>query len=90
MHIDFLELLEAVAEVHGIEPSVLLRVGRQRSWISARAMLVYFGREWSGMKAQVLAKKLQRDTSVLSPLYGRYKERRDPEKEKKLTSLLNH
>ncbi len=53
-------------------------------------MLVYFGCELSGMKTQGLAKKLQRDPSVISRLYVKYKERRDLEKEKKLTSLLNH
>jgi chromosomal replication initiation ATPase DnaA len=39
-----------VAEEYRVDPDVLLREGRNPSLLGARSMLVYLGREWSGLK----------------------------------------
>lgn len=88
LSVQFSDLLDAVAEVHGVEPRVLVLGGRQRAWFSARAMLVYLGREWSGIKAKELAERLHRDPSVISRLYRRYAEGRDLKIEERLARVL--
>ena len=88
LRVQFSELLDAVAKAHGVEPQVLIRGGRQRAWFLARAMLVFLGREWSGMKTKELAEKLQRDPSAISRLYRRYAEKRDMKIEDKLVRAL--
>ncbi|MDA2919091.1 hypothetical protein MYX76_06285 [Desulfobacterota bacterium AH_259_B03_O07] len=87
-HVGFSELLDAVAKVHGVQPSVLMRGGRERSWLLARAMLVYLGREWSGVKTKELARQLHCDPSMISRMYTRYAEKRDQEEEEELARLL--
>ncbi len=84
----FSELVNALAEVHGVEPHVLLRGSRKRTWFSARAMLVYLGRAWSGMKTKELAKRLHHDTSVIIRLYRRYAKSRDLKIEEWLANIL--
>ena len=87
-YVEFSELLDAVAEVHGVEPRVLLRGGRQRPSYLGKAMLVYLGREWSGVKTNELARLLNCDPSMISRLYRRYIENRDKEKEEELARFL--
>ena len=69
-------------------PQVLIRGGGQRAWFLARAMLVFLGREWSGMRTKELEEKFHRDPSVISRLYRRYAERRDTRIEERLSSVL--
>ena len=88
LRVQFSELLDAVAKVHGVEPRVLIRGGRQRAWFLARAMLVFLGREWSGMRTKELGEKFHRDPSVISRLYRRYAERRDMKIEERLARVL--
>jgi len=88
LRIRFSELLDAVAKVHGVEPGVLIRGGRQRAWFLARAMLVFLGREWSGMRTKELGEKLHRDPSVISRLYRRYAEKPDTKIEETLVYVL--
>jgi len=88
LRVQFSELLDAVAKVHGVEPRVLIRGGRQRAWFLARAMLVFLGREWSGMRTKELGEQLHRDPSVISRLYRRYAERRDMKIEERLARVL--
>ena len=48
--VPFSELVAVVAKEYRVDPDVLLRSGRNRSLLGARSMLVYLGREWSGLK----------------------------------------
>ena len=66
----------------------IIRGGRKRAWFLARAMLVFLGREWGGMKTKELGEKLHRDPSVISRLYRRYAEKRDMKIEDKLVRAL--
>jgi putative transposase len=86
--IAFDRLLEAVAKEHGTRSDVLVRPGRERGWARARAMLVYLGREWSGLKAKELGKRLQRDPSRISRLYSFYAQNRNEESEAKVGRML--
>ena len=86
--VPFAVLVRAVAEEQGVDPRVLFRAGRQRTWVPARAMVVYLGREWSGMKTKGLARQLQRDPSVISRLYQQYAAARDLKTEAKLLRIF--
>ena len=46
------------------------QAGRQRQWVAARAQLVYLAREWSGLTTKELGRRLHRDASMISRLYG--------------------
>ncbi|MFQ5853501.1 MAG: helix-turn-helix domain-containing protein [Candidatus Binatia bacterium] len=81
-------MTRAVAKEHGISPEVLLRLGRQRSLVKTRAMLVYLGREWSRMSAKELGRQMHRNASVISRLFGRYARNRDLSVEAKLAQIL--
>jgi len=87
-YVEFSELLDAVANAYGVEPSSIARGGRERLRLLAREMLVYLGREWSGMKTNELARLLHCDPSMISRIYRRYAEKRDQEKEEELARLL--
>ncbi|MBA3612750.1 MAG: hypothetical protein H0W49_07510 [Nitrospirales bacterium] len=52
--IHFSLLLQAVATVTGHSPDLLVQAGRHRDWVAARALLVYAGREWSGLRVKEL------------------------------------
>ncbi len=73
--------------MHGITPEVLLRRRRQRTWVKARALLVYLGREWSRMSTKELGRQMHRDASVISRLFGRYARNRDLSVEAKLVQV---
>ena len=68
----FERLLSAVAEVHGGEAKDLVSSGRQRAWVKPRAQLAYLARAWSGMKAIEIARRLNRDASMVSRLCASY------------------
>jgi chromosomal replication initiation ATPase DnaA len=51
--------------------------GRRNDWVQARRQLVYLGREWANMTMQELGKRLKRDSSMMSRLYGEYEDTRD-------------
>jgi REP element-mobilizing transposase RayT len=75
--IAFGSLVEAIASEHGASAKALVQRGRERGWTRARAMLVYLGREWSGLSAKEIGRKLQRDPSRVSRLYAFYARQRD-------------
>ena len=66
----------------------LLQAGRQRQWVAARAQLVYLAREWSELTTKELGRRLHRDPSMISRLYGWYQEHRDKPTEQRLASEL--
>ncbi len=78
-------LLRAVAHVHGIAPDRLLR---RRQGIKARAMLVFLAREHSGLTTIELGRRLGRDPSMVSHLYTRYADSRDPSAEEQVVAWL--
>ena len=80
----FVRLLEVLAKYYKIKADTLTQAGRQRKWVRASSMLVYFAREWSGMSAKELGKELHRDPSIVSRLYASYGENRDREVEDRL------
>lgn len=86
--IPFSDLVDVVAEEYEVDPALLLSRGRNRALAEARSMLIYLGREWSGIKTKELARRLSRDPSVISRLYGRYAESRDVKTESKLIGSL--
>ena len=86
----FSHLLPAVAQVHGLAAAVLVHCGRQRAPSRARAMLVFFGREWSRLSARELGKCLHRDPSMVSRLYGHYAANRDAKTKARLRRHLLH
>ena len=73
---------------YGTRADVLVREGRERKWVRARAMLVYLAREWSEVKVVELGKRLHRDPSLISRLYSFYAGNRDKEAEARLGRLL--
>lgn len=78
-------LLRAVAHVHGIAPD---RLFRRRQGIRARAMLVFLAREWRGLSTRDLGRRLGRDPSMVSHLYTRYADSRDPSAEERVATWL--
>lgn len=64
----FNTLLTAVAAAHHVTPQAILAPGRQRALVPARAMLVYFAREWGQLTARDLSRRLHRDPSMISRL----------------------
>ena len=83
-------LLGAVAEEHGVRSDDLVRSGRQRQWVRARAMLVYLAREWSRLTSKELAGRLHRDPSLMSRLYAMYEKDRDRQAEARVARLLGN
>ncbi len=69
---------------------MLVEPGRQRAWVGARAMLVYLGREWGGVRASDLGRQLHRDASMISRLYARYAASRDMKAEARLARAIEH
>jgi len=77
-----------VAEEYRVDPDVLHRGGRNRSLLGARSMLVYLGKEWSGISNKKLARRISCDPSVISRLYSRYEASRNVRTESKIISIL--
>ncbi|HET8759863.1 MAG TPA: transposase [Nitrospiria bacterium] len=86
--VSFPRLLAAVARATGVAAEQLVRVGRQRDLVASRAFLVYAAREWSGVTAKDLGRRLHRDPSMISRLYAQYATQRDQRLEKRLSNLL--
>jgi hypothetical protein len=70
-------------------PDLLVQTGRQRDRVAARALLVYAGREWSGLSVKELGRRLHRDPSMISRLYAHYVSARTRSWEKRVLGLLN-
>ena len=81
-------LLPLIAGAYGATERDLVQAGRQRKWIKARSMLVYLGREWSRVSIKELARRLHRDSSVISRLYSAYTASRNEKIEKSLLQQL--
>jgi REP element-mobilizing transposase RayT len=86
--VPFGKLLSTIAHTHRTRPAVLLAPGRQRAAVPARAMLVFFAREWGRLTTQELGKRLHRDPSMVSRLYALYAEHRNPHAEAQLKRAL--
>jgi chromosomal replication initiation ATPase DnaA len=86
--IPFGTLLTRVAQVQGMPPRALVAPGRQRAVVPARAMLVYFAREWGQLTTHELGKRLRRDPSMISRLYAAYAAQRDDKTEAQLWQLI--
>jgi hypothetical protein len=55
-----------------------------------RSQLAYLGREWCGTKATKIARRLDRDPSMVSRLSAGYEADRDPNTEKKIADLIDN
>ena len=84
----FVRLLEAVCALRKVDSKALLQAGRQRQWVAARAQLVYLAREWSGLTTKDLGRRLHRDASMISRLYGWYQGHRNKQTEERLAREL--
>ena len=71
-----------------LEPQALLRPDRRRGGGKAWALLVYLAREWGGLSTTELGRRLQRDPSLISRLYGAYAARREGQGEARLAKEL--
>ena len=85
----FEKLLPAVAQVHGCGVIDLTAAGRQRAWAKPRAQLAYLARAWCAMKTIEIARRLQRDASMVSRLCASYEGSRDAKTEKKIAELID-
>ena len=81
-------LLTAVAQVYALPPRAILAPGRQRALVPARAMLVYFAREWSHLTVRDLARRVQRDPAMISRLAATYVAHRDARFEAQVRQAL--
>lgn len=88
--VGFDKLLGLVAQVHGCSGTALTAAGRQRIWSKARSQLTYLAREWCGMKAIEIARRLHRDASMVSRLSASYEADRDAKTEKKIAEILDN
>lgn len=82
-------LLNHVARLQQVTPQALVARGRQRAVVPARAMLVYFARQWSRLSTRALGQRLHRDPSMISRLYATYVARRDAQREATLRQILD-
>jgi ribosome-binding protein aMBF1 (putative translation factor) len=71
-----------------VDSQALLQAGRQRQWVAVRAQLIDLAREWSGISTKELGRRLHRDASMISRLYGRYQGHRDKQTEERLAGEL--
>jgi len=81
-------LLHAAAQVHGCKAKELTAPGRQRAWAKVRAQLAYLAREWCGMKAIEIARRLNRDASMVSRMCAEYETARDPKTEGQIAKVV--
>jgi REP element-mobilizing transposase RayT len=86
----FETLLAAVAEANGCQASDLTAPGRQRAFSRPREQLAYLAREWCGMKASEIARRLHRDASMVSRLCASYEAGRDARKERTIARLTDN
>ncbi len=86
--VTFPRLLQAVAEATGQSTDRLVRAGRQRDRVEARAVLVYAAREWSGLTVKELGRRLHRDPSMISRLYAGYVRKRNDALEKRVQAIV--
>ena len=86
--VKFGELLQLTAKAYGVNERDLVRPGRQRKWVKARAALVYLGREWGRASVKEIGRRLHRDPSIISRLYSAYAADRDQNKEALLAKQL--
>ena len=86
--VSFTRLLAAICQLHEVDSKALVQAGRQRQWVAVRAQLVYLAREWSGLRTKDLGRRLHRDGSMISRLYGWYQAHRDQPTEEKLARKL--
>ncbi len=77
-----------MAEATGQSTDRLVRAGRQRDRVEARALLVYAAREWSGLTVKELARRLHRDPSMIRRLYAGYAGKRTGSLEKRVQAIL--
>jgi chromosomal replication initiation ATPase DnaA len=77
-------MLHAVAQIHGSGAKDLTASGRQRERAKPRAQLAYLARNWCGMKVIEIARKLNRDASMVSRLCAEYETVRTPKKKRLL------
>ena len=87
--IRFEKLRRAVAQVHGCGANDLTAAGRQRAWTKARAQLAYLARDWCGMKAIEIARRLHRDASMVSRLCAEYEVVRNPRTEERIAGVVD-
>jgi chromosomal replication initiation ATPase DnaA len=87
--IEFEKLLQAVARAHGCEAKDLLAPGRQREPARPRAQLAYLAREWCTMKAIEIARRLQRDPSMISRLCANYEAVRGLKTEMQIVQIID-
>ncbi len=84
----FTELLRLTAKAYGVNERDLVQPGRQRKWVRARSLLVYLAREWGRENVKEIARRLHRDSSIISRLYSTYAADRDENKEILLAKQL--
>jgi len=87
--IRFETLLHAAAQVHGCKTKELTAPGRHRAWVKVRAQLAYLAREWCGMKAIEIARRLNRDASMVSRMCAEYETARNPKTEEGIAGVVN-
>ena len=87
--IRFDKLLHAVAQVHGCGTKDLTAPGRQRAWAEPRAQLAYLAREWCGIKTIEIARRLNRDASMVSRLCAAYEAARTPQTEGTIAGVVD-
>lgn len=87
--VNFSVLLDALAQQYEVNGRALVRPGRHRRWVRPRSLLVYLGRQWSGMSTKELGMRLHRDPSIISWLYATYAAGRDLQAEARLAQKLH-
>jgi len=87
--VSFDRLLAAILKEHGLTEETLMGSGRRNDWVQAKRQLVYLGREWANMTMQELGKRLKRDPSMMSRLYGEYEATQDQRREAIIAQALN-
>jgi len=84
----YARLLEAVCALREVYSKALLQAGQQRQRVAARAQLVYLARELSEITTKELERRLHRDPSMISRLYGWYQGHRNKQTEERLAREL--
>ena len=87
--IRFETLLHAMAQVHDCKAKELTAKGRRRAWVRLRAQLAYLAREWCGMKTTEIARRLNRDASMISRLCGEYETAPDQKTERQIAGIVD-
>ena len=85
----FEKLLQAIAKVSGRRAEDLTAAGRHRVLTKSRAQLAYLSRVWCSMRATDIARRLNRDASMVSRLCATYEADRDLMTEKKIAEVID-